>query len=59
MAMVPKGRPPVIGERELALIDRLYMKERMSLRDIADMMGISHMTVWRALREFDEAGAWN
>ena len=49
----------MIGERELELIDRLYMQERMSVRDIADMMGVSHMTVWRALREFEEAGAWN
>ena len=58
-APAQKGRPPVIGEHELALIDRLYMKERMSVRDIADVMGVSHMTVWRALREFEEAGAWN
>jgi len=31
----------------------------MSMRDIADVMGVSHMTIWRALREFEEAGAWN
>jgi len=56
---MPRGRPPVIGEPELALIDKLYMKERMSVRDIADVMGVSHMTIWRALREFEEAGAWS
>ena len=48
-APAQKGRPPVIGEHELALIDRLYMEERMSVRDIADVMGVSHMTVWRAV----------
>ena len=49
----------MIGEQELAIIDRLYLEECMSVRDIADMVGVSHMTVWRAIKEFEESGAWN
>lgn len=28
---------------------RLYIEERMSIRDIADLLGVSHMTVYRML----------
>lgn len=44
-----KGRPKSLSGRELELMQVLYFEERMSVRKVADAIGVSHMTVWRAL----------
>jgi len=43
------GRPKLLGEEEVALLESLYFKEGMSVREVADALHVSHMTVWRAL----------
>jgi len=43
------GRPKILGEQEVALLESLYFKEGMSVREVADALHVSHMTVWRAL----------
>jgi len=36
-------------------ISHLYLDECMTVREIADILGVSHMTVWRALRDLEQA----
>jgi predicted DNA-binding protein (UPF0251 family) len=43
------GRPKRLSYQELEMAVRLYFEEGLSVRDIADILKVSHMTVWRAL----------
>ncbi len=47
-----KGRPRKIDSR-LSEILKLLIEDRLSIREIADLMGVSHMTVYRALGRVD------
>ena len=48
-----RGRPKV-SDKEMAMEAlRLYMLERLSLRKVARVMGVSHMTVYRLLNDSD------
>lgn len=38
-----------MDERRLSLLVRLLVVERLSVRDAADEIGVSHMTAYRAL----------
>ncbi|MFA5105769.1 MAG: helix-turn-helix domain-containing protein [Candidatus Micrarchaeia archaeon] len=49
------GRPHLLGENEMEKISHLYLDECMTVREIADILGVSHMTVWRALRDLEQA----
>lgn len=44
-----KKRKGIVDARLFDRILKLYFYERMSLREIADVLGVSHMTVYRAL----------
>jgi len=44
-----QGRPRALGEQELAEVHKLYFEEGLPVREIADFMRVSHMTVWRAV----------
>jgi len=52
-----KGRPRRLSEQEVAMLEELYFQERMSVRKVADVLNVSHMTVWRALCEICPAGS--
>lgn len=43
------GRPARMDQKQLQLAMQLYFRERMSLRDVADALHVSHMTIWRVL----------
>jgi len=43
------GRPSRMDGKQLQLAKQLYFRERMSLREVADALHVSHMTVWRVL----------
>jgi transposase-like protein len=43
-----KGRPRKIDARLGEILDLLVV-EKLSIRDIADLLGVSHMTVYRTL----------
>jgi predicted DNA-binding protein (UPF0251 family) len=43
------GRPRKMTQEQLAMAARLYFGEGMPVREVADAMRISHMTVWRAI----------
>ena len=43
------GRPARMDQKQLRLAMQLYFRERMSLRDVADALHVSHMTIWRVL----------
>lgn len=40
-----------MDNRLLNEIFRLYIFERLSIREIADLLGMSHMTVYRAMND--------
>ncbi len=44
-----RGRPPRLSQLQLQQAMDLHLREGVPVREIADMMGVSHMTVWRAL----------
>ncbi len=46
-----RGRPKRLTGSELNLAQRLYFEEGFSMRDVADALSVSHMTVWRAISE--------
>ncbi len=48
-----RGRPKLSTREMAAEVLRLYMLERLSLRKVARVMGISHMTVYRLLNDSD------
>jgi len=43
------GRRKVLSDEALADILDLYFENRFSVRKIADLIGVSHMTIHRAL----------
>lgn len=54
MISMGAGRPHLLGENEMDKISHLYLDECMTVREIADIVGVSHMTVWRALRDLEK-----
>ncbi|MFH2106962.1 MAG: helix-turn-helix domain-containing protein [Candidatus Micrarchaeota archaeon] len=44
------GRPNSLTEQRLQEMLKLYYSHPYSLRELADMFGISRMTVWRAVQ---------
>ncbi len=44
-----KGRPCRLSQLQLSQALDLHLREGVPIREIADLMGVSHMTVWRAL----------
>jgi len=47
-----KGRPRAgVNEKRLTEVLRLYFLEKMSMRQVADIVGVSHMSVYRMLSD--------
>jgi DNA-binding MarR family transcriptional regulator len=44
------GRPNSLNEQRLQDMLKLYYSHPYSLRELADMFGVSRMTVWRAVQ---------
>jgi len=44
-----RGRPKLLGVADERVIKHMYFNELFTIREIADILKISHMTVWRAL----------
>ncbi len=49
-----RGRPSFLNEEQIQYAVELYLYESLSVRDIADMLGVSHMCIWRALNKLSE-----
>lgn len=49
-----RGRPSFLNEEQIRYAVELYLCESLSVRDIADMLGVSHMCVWRALNKISD-----
>ena len=45
-----RGRPSSLSEEKLAQLMELYYSKPYSLRRLADILGVSRMTVWRAVQ---------
>lgn len=45
------GRPAALDQEKLELILRAYYSHPYSFRELADMFGVSRMTVWRAVQD--------
>jgi DNA-binding transcriptional regulator LsrR (DeoR family) len=43
------GRPRRLSQNEVSMAVDLYYNEGMPVREVADAMRVSHMTVWRAI----------
>lgn len=49
-----RGRPRVGRDNaSMGRIVELYFRERLSMREVASVVGLSHMTVYRMLNEVD------
>lgn len=49
-----RGRPKVGRDnRSVQRVAELYFCDRLSVRKVASVMGLSHMTVYRMLNEID------
>ena len=49
---VRRGRPKKACDQEmLAQVVRLYFLEKMSMREVAEVIGVSHMSVYRMLSD--------
>jgi len=47
-----RGRPRKIrGQEQLSEVVRLYFVEKLSMRKVAEVMGMSHMSVYRMLSD--------
>lgn len=44
------GRPNSLSEEKLQQLLKLYYTQPYSYRELADMFGVSRMTVWRAVQ---------
>ena len=56
VAISRNGRTRALSEEKVELARELYFNELLSLRAVADFLGVSHMTVWRALQEIEKEG---
>jgi DNA invertase Pin-like site-specific DNA recombinase len=45
-----RGRPRILNWRLIEHVRYLYFRELRTVREIANLLGVSHMTVWRALK---------
>jgi transposase len=45
------GRPNCLDQEKLARLLEAYYSHPYSFRELADMFGVSRMTVWRAVQE--------
>ncbi len=45
------GRPNCLDEEKLTQLFDAYYSRPYSFRELADMFGVSRMTVWRAVQE--------
>ena len=43
------GRPRKMTTEQVSMAMQLYFVEGMPVRDVADAIHVSHMTVWRAI----------
>ncbi|HIH30320.1 TPA: Hin recombinase [Candidatus Micrarchaeota archaeon] len=43
------GRPRKMSQQQVSMAMQLYFSEGMPVREVADAIRVSHMTVWRAL----------
>ncbi|MCI0503511.1 helix-turn-helix domain-containing protein [Candidatus Micrarchaeota archaeon] len=49
---VRRGRPrKACSEERLAQVVRLYFLEKLSMRQVAEVIGVSHMSVYRMLSD--------
>ena len=46
-----KGRPSALSEAQLAQLMEIYYSKPYSLRKIGKILGVSRMTVWRAVQQ--------
>lgn len=51
--MKVKGRPGSILGQKLVLLWNLYYERNYSMRDLARILGVSHMAVYRAISKGD------
>jgi transposase len=50
-----KGRPNCLSEEKLQQLLKVYYSKPFSLRKLAKMFGVSRMTVWRVVQQFQFA----
>ena len=43
------GRPRKMSDEQVSMAMQLYFVEGMPVREVADAIKVSHMTVWRAI----------
>ena len=43
------GRPRKMTDEQVSVALKLYYEEGMAVREVADAVNVSHMTVWRAI----------
>ena len=53
------GRPRKMTDEQVSIAVQLYYNEGMPVREVADAMKLSHMTVWRAIARAHDHGAFN
>ena len=53
------GRPRKMTNEQVSIAVQLYYNEGMPVRDVADAMKLSHMTVWRAIARAHDHEAFN
>jgi len=49
----PSGRPNALNDEQLVDLLNTYYTRAVSLRDLADMYGVSRMTVWRLVQRYE------
>jgi len=50
------GRPHKLNQDQVSMAVHLYFNEGMPVREVADAIKVSHMTVWRALARVSADG---
>jgi len=52
------GRPNLLDDATLGRLLEAYYTHPYSIRELADMFGVSRMTVWRAVQETRQVAAF-